>query len=187
MPDDTIMELVDNIESLYNDKMALFDRWLAEGDAWEKPLGRLQARRLARSFATELREGGYIQGRYRQVDIDQARDEMIEEFEEHKEQAIKAAVERPRTPTSPPPMTPTQIEHAEKCDTLAKDIGIDLLKDLVPATQERIRKSLETGDPYLNTIPLRKWDAAAASIPKRGLSLSEKVCALKHVATWYYV
>lgn len=43
------------------------------------------------------------------------------------------------------------------------------------------------GDKYLNTIPLYKWDAAAANVHAPGLSLSEKVCALKHVAKWHYV
>ncbi len=68
------------------------------------------------------------------------------------------------------------------------DIGVDELKKLIPSSPEKIRKALERGDKHLNTIPLRKWDAAAAEIPEEGFnfSLSEKVSALKHVAKWHY-
>jgi hypothetical protein len=45
---------------------------------------------------------------------------------------------------------------------------------------------LETGDPHLNTIPLYQWDTSAAAIRVPSLSLSEKVCVLKHVAKWHY-
>jgi len=186
MPEDSIMDLVDNEESLYNEKMALLDRWLEQGDAWSKVRAGLKARSLARRFAADLKAMGLIQGRYKIADFEQFADEMLEEFEDYREEAIKAVVERPREVQVPEPMTPADVEFAEKCEALARQIGIDLLRDLVPASPERVRKALETGDKYLNTIPLRKWDEATTAIPGRDLSLSEKVCALKHVAKWHY-
>jgi hypothetical protein len=101
---------------------------------------------------------------------------------------IKEAVERETHVPTPAElnMTPEDIEHAKKCETLAQLIGIDVLRELVPATPEKIRKALEKGDKHLNTIQLRKWDQAVAAIPGREFTLSDKVCALKHVATWHY-
>jgi len=189
MPDDSIMDFVDNEESLYNRKIATFDRWIALGDDLKRSTMRLKAIHLGQVFASDIRESGLIagQGRYTKADINKFADEMLAEFEEYRDYKIKAAAERPRTPEPPKPMTPEEAEWAKKCDDNAKRIGIDLLKSLVPASPERIRRALETNDPHLNTIPLREWDAAAGAIRAPGLSLSEKVCALKHVARWYYV
>lgn len=188
MPEDSIMDMVNNIEPLYNDKMALFDQWLGQGDAWSKEKATKDARALASHFAEAL-ESGYVRGKYRERDINQAAREMLEEFDDYKEQAIQEVVERERIPWKPEEMTPEDVEFAKRCDGIAKKIGVELLREIIPASPERIRKALETGDSHLNTIPLRKWDQAAGQIPylpSKGLSLSEKVCALKHVAKWYY-
>ncbi len=185
-PEDTIMELVDNVESLYNAKLSLFDRWMEAGDSWEERRAHRQAKSLGRQFAGDLRDMDLIRGRYKKSDFDEFATELIQEFYEHREEAIKAAVERPRDPVTREPMTPGEVEHAEKCEALARQIGIEDLQALIPASPERIRQALETGDSHLNTIPLRKWDAAADAIRVRGLSLSDKVCSLKHVAKWHY-
>jgi hypothetical protein len=189
MPDDSIMDFVDNEESLYNRKLAVFDKWIAQGDDLKKSVMRIKALHLGGVFATDIRESGLLtgQGRYKAADIRQFADEMLAEFEEYRDYKIKAAAERKRAPEAPKPMTPEEIEWAKICDDNAKRIGIDLLKSLVPASPEKVRRALETNDPHLNTIPLRDWDAAVAAIRAPGLSLSEKVCALKHVARWYYV
>ena len=101
-------------------------------------------------------------------------------------------------------------EHYEKYDALAREIGIEALKSLIPATPEEITAALSTGDTALNTIPLRQWDKAAGRFKpdKRfmvshdfrmsfsgvftrqnaaRLSLAERVCVLKHVAAHYYI
>lgn len=189
MPEDSIMDFVDNEESLYNRKLALFDRWMAQGDTWHKRLARIKAVDLGRILADNIREMGLIlgQGRYKKDDIQKFADEMLSEFDEYREYEIKAIAERSRAAQNPTPMTQEDLQHAERCEGIAQRIGIDVLKRLVPASPEKIRKALETGDPYLNTIPLRYWDQAASAIPYvQGLSLSEKVCALKHVAQWHY-
>ena len=186
MPQDSIMDMVNNVESLYNDKNALYDKWVEEGDAWSEESARPQAVAFAAHFAEAIESMEGFTGKYRERDFQKAADEMLEEFEEYREEAIKAAVKRERAPKAPEPMTPEDVEHAEKYELLARRIGIDYLKGLIPASPERIRKALETGDRYLNTIPLRKWDMAALSVREQDLSLSEKVCALKHVAKWYY-
>jgi hypothetical protein len=181
------MAMVNNVEPLYNDKNALYDKWVEEGDAWSEAAARREARALAAHFAEAIESMEGFEGTYKKRDVEAARDEMMREFEEYREEAVKAVVQRERAPQAREAMTPGELEFAAKCDTIARSIGIDLLKGLIPASPERIRKALETGDNYLNTIPLRKWDAAALGIPyMEGLSLSEKVCALKHVAQFHY-
>lgn len=187
MPDNSIMDFVDNEESLYNRKLEVFDHWMAEGDAWRKPVAKARSLFLADRFAKDLKDMGLIRGRYKDSDLLQFAEEMVAEFEEYREDTIQAIVQRTtRTPgTEDLAMDAGDIEHAEKYEGVAQHIGIDFLKGLIPATPERIRKALEQGDKHLNTIPLRKWDAATAHIGG-DLSLSEKVCALKHVAKWHY-
>lgn len=182
MPQDSIMDMVNNIEPLYNQKMAMFDEWVEQGDIWSEREARDEARALSEHFAEAIGE------KYGRNDIEQAVSEMMEEFEEHRDYVIKEAVERETHVPTPAElnMTPGDIEHAKKCETLAQLIGIDVLRELVPATPEKIRKALEKGDKHLNTIPLRKWDQAVAAIPGREFTLSDKVCALKHVAKWHY-
>lgn len=191
MPEDSIMDMVDNIEELYNQKMAMFDRWMERGEALSEQGAHREAFSLARAFAGELQRTEMVEGRYRLDDYRQAADQMLEQFAEHREWVIQEAAKRSREPKTPAPMTPEDAEYARKMEEMSRKIGIGILQELVPrvASLERVRKALEQGDDYLNTIPLRKWDAAAAGIPYlpgQGLSLSDKVGALKHVAKWHY-
>jgi len=182
MPQDSIMFLVDNTESLYLVKTDLYDKWIEEGEAWDEGRAKQEAFELAARFANALG------ARYGRHAIEEAAGEILEEFEEYREYAIMKAIEWAATPlqTEPPPMTPGDVRHAEKYEALSRKIGIDLLKELIPASPEQIQKAIQKGDRYLNSIKLKKWEAAAAGIPMKGLSLSEKVYALKHVATWHY-
>jgi len=186
MPDDTIMDVVNNIEGLYNAKMELFDDWIEEGDAWGEVPARREALALARRFAEEIQSMAGVEGRYTLDEIREARDQMMEEFADYREEAIQEVVERPRAPVARPAMTPSDVEHAAKYEALAREVGIDFVATLIPAPPDRIRRALDTGDWHLNTIPLRKWDQAAAMISGTGLSLGEKVSLLKHVAKWHY-
>lgn len=184
-PMDSIMDWVNNEESLYNMKIAMFDRWIEEGDAWSEEEAKSEAVQMASRFA------GILGQRPGPASIMEAAMEMMEEYVEHREYAIKAAVEHARHVPTPEEleMTPGDVEHAKKYEEVSRRIGIDVLAQLVPASPEKVRKALERGDKHLNTIPLRKWDDAAAAIPRervKGLSLAEKVCALKHVAKWHY-
>jgi hypothetical protein len=89
--------------------------------------------------------------------------------------------------------------HYKKYEHLAQKIGISELKKLIPFTPEQIRNALKSGDEYLNTLPLSKWDKAAGLLYPYGqykisflspwdkikydrLSLAERVCILKYVA-----
>jgi predicted urease superfamily metal-dependent hydrolase len=188
MPQDSIMDMVNNEEPLYNDMNAMFDKWVEEGDVWSERSALSEARALAAHFAEALEMSPYIDGKYSPSDIREAADQMLEDFEQYRDEAIAAAVKHAQHVPTPEELTMDwgDIRHAKKCEGLARKIGIDRLKDLIPASPEKIRKALEKGDKYLNTIPLRKWDAAALSIQGPGLSLSDKVCALKHVAKWHY-
>lgn len=188
MPEDSIMDMVNNIESMYGDKIAMFDRWIEQGDAWNENAAKAGAAALADHFALTLEAGEYVRGRYSKADVRKAAQEMLEEFDDYREEAIKAVVERVSRPPEPERMDPGAVEHARKYDALARQIGIDLLVELMPVSREKIQKALERGDHYLNTIPLRKWDAAGARIEPHGrnLSMAEKVSLLKHVAKWHY-
>lgn len=188
MLQDSIMDMVNNIEPLYNDKNALYDKWVQEGDAWSEAAARQEALAFAAHFAEAIESTEGFDEKYKESDLEEAADEMLTAFEDYREEALKAVVERAMRVPKPEDfvMDPGDVEHAKKYDELAKKIGIERLRELIPASPEKVRKALASGDKYLNSIPLRKWDAAAMSIPERGLSLSEKVCALKHVATWHY-
>jgi len=121
------------------------------------------------------------------------------------------------------PMTAAQ-EHFTRYEALARRIGIDALRKIVPCPGQ-VMPALAAGDEHLNTIPLGYWDKAAgmpsalerpkcprcgqviltrptppARNPNRlsfaapwlpevanGLSLSDRVCVLKHVATHHMV
>ena len=54
MPQDSIMDMVNNVESLYNDKNALYDNWIEEGDAWSEDAARPQAIAFAVNFAEAI-------------------------------------------------------------------------------------------------------------------------------------
>jgi hypothetical protein len=185
-PDDSLMDMVDNIEGMYTTKIRMFDRWVEEGDSWSEATARRQALALAKEFASELEESDMVTGKYRLEDYRKATSEMMEQFEEHRDYAIKEAVERSRKQVPSPAMDAGAVEHAQKYEALAQLLGVDFLRKLIPASPERVRKALETGDQHLNTIPIYKWDDAGLSIQKPGLSMAEKVCVLKHVAKWHY-
>ena len=182
---DSIMDWVNNEESLYNMKMTMFDRWIEEGDAWSEEHAQAEATQMAFRFAMALGQ------RHGRAAIMEAAKEMLEEYQEHRDYVIRAAVELAQHVPTPEEleMTPGDVEHAKKYEEIARRIGIDILAQLIPASPERIQRALDHGDKHVNSISIRKWDQAAALIPPeqaRGLSLSDKVCALKHVARWHY-
>ena len=39
--------------------------------------------------------------------------------------------------------------------------GLKAIKPLIPFSLEQIKKALESGDEYLNTLPTREWDSAS--------------------------
>lgn len=95
-----------------------------------------------------------------------------------------------------------KVKHRLKYEALAQRIGVAKLRAILPATPERIKAALAGGDQHLNTIPLAAWDKAAGLLPftkdyrmhyrepwtvanAQNLSLAERVCTLKHVATYH--
>ena len=81
-----------------------------------------------------------------------------------------------------------EVTHAEYYNQFVIDL-IPLVRGAIG--EDRIKASR---DPYFNDIPLRRWDFLAALIPAEtqrkiaeangsgGISLSDKVCALKAAA-----
>lgn len=188
MPDDSIMDMVNNIEALYNDKMALFDKWVDEGDVWGERQAYREATDLVKHFAESLEGSEMVEGEYSNTDIRNAVEELMEEFIEHREEELKARIKETTRVAKPEElvMDAGDIEHAKKYEALAQKLGIEKLKEMIPASPEKVRKALERGDQYLNTIPLRKWDDASKRFVYPGLSMSDKVAVLKHVAKWHY-
>lgn len=96
-------------------------------------------------------------------------------------------------------------EHFAKYDALARKLGIQALKIRIRVGKKELQEALAK-DPNLNNITLATWDAWAGRVPfnERGvrdfkctwdppftramagpMSLAERVCVLKHVATYY--
>ena len=189
-PRDDLFLWSDNDEGMYNAKLSLYDGWIGEGDSWNENRALDEAAALAAEFARAVEAKGYVEGKYTEGEIRQAAVEMMEQFADYREEAIRSAVEQVRRkPTEEElRMTPGEAEHAAKYEALAREIGIDAIRELIPASEERIRLALSRGDKHLNTVPLRKWDAAAVKLSTgaRRLSLGERVSLLKHVAKWHY-
>jgi hypothetical protein len=79
------MDMVNNVESMYNDKNGLYRKWIRWGkEGWDEKQARKEARALAAHFAEAIEAmPGWPELRqphYRGSDFDQAADEMIEEF-----------------------------------------------------------------------------------------------------------
>jgi hypothetical protein len=167
--------------------MRVLDQWVKQGDRWNEAKAHRQAVGFGKRLARDLREMDAIRGRYVKADFEEFAKDLIIDFHEHQKFLVEEAAKRIQAlPVEREPMRPDQIVHAGKYETLAQEVGVDRLKELIPASREQIRRALETGDQHLNSIPLRKWDMAAELIGGR-LSLSEKVSLLKHVAKWHYV
>ena len=88
-PQDSIMDMVNNVEPLYNDKMAMFDNWVEEGDVWNERTAEREALDLAGNFAESIESIEYIEGKYKRSSVEEAAGEMMEEFEEYRDEAIK--------------------------------------------------------------------------------------------------
>lgn len=188
MPQDTLWLWISNEPKFYDDKIGMFDAWIEAGDSWSEKKGKVEALALVSHIAKAVEAMPFTEGKYTKAEIREAADEMVKEFEEYREEAIKAAVKQATRVAKPEElmMDAGDIEHAKKYEALAQKLGVEGLKKLIPASPEKIRKALSSGDKYLNSIPLRKWDAAGLSIEGTGLSLAEKVSVLKHVAKWHY-
>lgn len=96
-------------------------------------------------------------------------------------------------------------EYYKRYERLAQELGVAAIRGLIPKSwHEAIRLAISNGDEYLNTIKLSKWDKLAGAIPLgrlgdfhlttrgvwknpalHGLSLSQRVSLLKHVARYH--
>jgi hypothetical protein len=83
-------------------------------------------------------------------------------------------------------------EHELKYDELAKKLGIEILKRLIPFSKKAIDGALAEGDVHLNKWGNRLWDTKeyntrriAFSKGIKSWSLCDNICLLKHVAKFY--
>ena len=76
-------------------------------------------------------------------------------------------------------------EHYEKYEALCNKYGVKWTSPVLVDSVEKL-KTLYDEDPWLNNIPLRRWDALAECFllnnKRTGLSLAEAVCMQKHAA-----
>lgn len=187
----SIMDIVDDESSLYGKKIGLFDFWLSAGDDLNNSVVEKMAWELGREMAYQIRVMGLVpktprsRTGFKRSELDLFVEDLLEEFEAYREYKGNAVPEPPRG-IEHRALTEGEIAWRAQSDDNAKKIGIDRLQELIPVPPEQIRRALEEGDEYLNTISIQKWDAAAASISYGNLTQAEKVSALKHVAKWYY-
>jgi hypothetical protein len=191
MMEDSIMMWVNNEESFYNDMHGLFDRWVEAGDAWDEADARKEAAALVAHIAEAIEAKDFNEGeKYSPAKHKEAVDEMMDDFDDYRDEAIESIVKRAKNKPKPEDkvMDEGEKEHFKKYEARAQKLGIDHIRGYMPASAQRIRRALEQGDKYLNTIPIRKWDEMATMMGYRneGWSLSEGVSLLKHVAKWHF-
>lgn len=76
-------------------------------------------------------------------------------------------------------------EHFEKYEALAQKIGLGRLRAAIPFSAERVRRALEEGDEYLNTLPLPVWDSAVGYF-QMTMGKEDKCpcCGTKRMVKW---
>lgn len=212
---DDIMLWVNNEESFYNDVQGMYDKWVDEGDAWSERSAHREAGRLIAHIAEAIEASQRYSFPYTAKEISEAVDEVIEDFEQYREEEIAKRQKKAQAKlVERKPMDQEHLEYTRRMDGLLLKVGVSLLPDILdhpinmsaddarkeaidfflrfmPASKEKIRHALETGDEHLNTIKLRLWDAQAEKIgrpfmARHRFSLSDVVGLLKHVATWHY-
>ena len=184
MPEDSILDMVNNVEPMYNDKQNLYNKWGRNSEDWDAGAAFKEARALAAHFAESIESLPYVRGKYSEADINEAAREMIEEFRTEELPKWSTEVKEPEI-VRQEPMSQYELEQARKNEDLAYRFGFARLRELLPAPADKIRAALAKGDRGLRSIPLRKWDAAAAKLHIPGLTLSDKVGLLKHIAVWH--
>lgn len=193
MPEETILDVVNNNEALYNDLQGLYRKWYLEGEDWSRRDAMTEALALAKHFADS------IGGGYRESHIKTAAREMMGEYAEFKRYHEGKLAQKKKAESEETAlvrawehsMTPEQVAVSQKNEDLARSVGFHLLKNYIPASPEQIRKALEKGDLEFASIPLQKWEQAAKRIPYMALpdesvDLNQKISLLKHFAAWHY-
>jgi hypothetical protein len=206
---DDIMDWVANEESFYNQVMRLYDRWVDQGDAWGERQARREAFNVITGVAQALQARHIENGEYTLAEIDAAIDRVLEDFEQYREEELASRQSAAAAkPVPRKPMDAGAKEYAARMEAMilkyarciyrgedrhipdakVKKSVIQHLLGYMPASAARIRRSIETGDEHLNRIKLRDWDDQAEMLGYRscGMSLSDAVGILKHVAKWYY-
>jgi len=191
MPDDSIMDIVDNDEGFYEDLQKLYLRWYKRGDRWTRTWAMNEALGRARLYADAINKG------HSQKAVRAAAREMVDgfaNFKKYHEQKLQkvanAEAEEARLyrfwETSLPPEA---AAHAKHYEDVVRKASIFILRELVPAPPAVVKAALERGDYNLESIPAESWMAAAEQIPYlpgKGLDTQQKIEALKHIARWHY-
>jgi hypothetical protein len=193
---DDIMLWVNNESSFYDDLHGLYDKWVEEGDAWSEKSARREAEALIKHIAEAIDASQRHPMPYTKREISAAVDEVIEDFDDYRDEAIAEAVDNVKRQPRPEDMLMDagDKEHAKKTEEMLQKMiklgryDIEMIRGYMPVSPQKVRQALERGDKYLNTIPLRKWDEQAKMLgrPWVGFSLADGVSILKHVAKWHY-
>lgn len=191
MPDDSIMDIVNNDEQLYEELQRLYQRWYSRGSQWTKTRLMDQALGKAAFFASTIGQG------HGRGHIRDAAKQMVEEFEEYKkyhEEKLRAAAQAEAQEAKlvrfwETSLPPEAAAHAKHYEVVVRNAGIPILRESIPVPPAQVKQALEQGDFNLDSIPMEAWLAAAQQIPylpSGNLTPEEKVFALKHVAKYHY-
>lgn len=80
MPEDSILDMANNIEPLYLDLQGLYRKWSRDGEDWSQKEAYREARAFAAHLAEAIESTPHVRGKYGPQDFDQAASEMIEEW-----------------------------------------------------------------------------------------------------------
>jgi hypothetical protein len=195
VPEDSILDVVNNDQALYDDLQALYQRWYLLGDRWNRKEAMIEAVSRATFYANAIGQG------HGRSHIQKAAREMIEEFRGLKDYHARKLREAAQTEAREAELhriwdssLPTdKAEQARRYDQIARKAGFlilrEVLKDFLPVSKEQLRSALARGDFDLGSIPYEVWLRAAEQIPYlpgRGLDMVQKIELLKHFARWHY-
>lgn len=209
---DEITLWVANDEYFYSQVMRLYDKWVDEGDAWHEKFARRELEPIVEEIAEALFAKGYWDEPYTPSEKREAVDELLGDFDQYRDDELAERQKNAAAkPTQRAPMSQFDKDHAAKMEKRVLEVGVkqlphildhpvnmteadvkkagvEFLRGYMPVSQARVRRALETGDPYLNTISIHKWREMSEMFGYRNYRMSvwDGVDVLKHVATWYY-
>lgn len=80
----------------------------------------------------------------------------------------------------------TGKDHFDRFAKIAEKQNIKVIASAISSRCGDIKQYIVDGDSNnLNEIDLKIWDSLALYVNGRGLSLSEQVCTLKHIALYH--
>lgn len=149
MPQDSIFDMVNNVEPLYRDLQGLYAKWKREGATWSEKLARIEALALAAHFAEAIENMPGVQGRYSKDDFAKAADEMLEEWKGENRPPVEKKLQ--------------SIEAHREFMTLNAHAWFDFMNDLVkkmgrPAFEKWLKEQVRGWKGREKAIDMMAWN-----------------------------